>query len=112
MPIFNFIIIGDFFYVGPGIAAPLVSVAVVARTLAQLWGKPIIGVNHCIGHILYLSNNYLYFISFAYPQSHNQSCNIPQLKNGIYTYHILNIDSKCWKLLFVRLYVFWSCLFR
>jgi N6-L-threonylcarbamoyladenine synthase len=23
----------------------------VARTLAQLWSKPIIGVNHCIGHI-------------------------------------------------------------
>lgn len=36
---------------GPGIAAPLVSVAVVARTLAQLWEKPIVGVNHCIGHI-------------------------------------------------------------
>ncbi|KFM77213.1 putative tRNA threonylcarbamoyladenosine biosynthesis protein osgep, partial [Stegodyphus mimosarum] len=36
---------------GPGIAAPLVSVAVVARTLAQLWNKPIVGVNHCIGHI-------------------------------------------------------------
>ncbi|GIY33059.1 probable tRNA N6-adenosine threonylcarbamoyltransferase [Caerostris darwini] len=36
---------------GPGIAAPLISVAVVARTVAQLWNKPIIGVNHCIGHI-------------------------------------------------------------
>lgn len=36
---------------GPGMGAPLVSVAVVARTVAQLWGKPIIGVNHCIGHI-------------------------------------------------------------
>lgn len=36
---------------GPGIGAPLVSVAVVARTVAQLWNKPIIGVNHCIGHI-------------------------------------------------------------
>ncbi|XP_069113978.1 tRNA N6-adenosine threonylcarbamoyltransferase-like [Argopecten irradians] len=36
---------------GPGMAAPLVSVAVVARTVAQLWRKPIIGVNHCIGHI-------------------------------------------------------------
>nr|CAD7600531.1 unnamed protein product [Timema genevievae] len=36
---------------GPGMAPPLVSVAVVARTLAQLWDKPIIGVNHCIGHI-------------------------------------------------------------
>lgn len=32
--------------------APLVSVAVVARTVAQLWNKPIIGVNHCIGRIL------------------------------------------------------------
>lgn len=31
--------------------APLVSVAVVARTVAQLWKKPIVGVNHCIGHI-------------------------------------------------------------
>ena len=29
--------------------APLVSVAVVARTVAQLWKKPIVGVNHCIG---------------------------------------------------------------
>ncbi|OQV12406.1 putative tRNA N6-adenosine threonylcarbamoyltransferase [Hypsibius exemplaris] len=36
---------------GPGMAPPLMSVAVVARTLAQLWKKPIIGVNHCIGHI-------------------------------------------------------------
>jgi len=36
---------------GPGMGAPLASVAVVARTVAQLWNKPIIGVNHCIGHI-------------------------------------------------------------
>ncbi|XP_071505444.1 LOW QUALITY PROTEIN: probable tRNA N6-adenosine threonylcarbamoyltransferase [Diadema antillarum] len=36
---------------GPGMGAPLVSVAVVARTVAQLWNVPIIGVNHCIGHI-------------------------------------------------------------
>jgi len=36
---------------GPGMGAPLVAVAVVARTIAQLWRKPIIGVNHCIGHI-------------------------------------------------------------
>ena len=27
------------------------SVAVVARTVAQLWKKPIVAVNHCIGHI-------------------------------------------------------------
>ena len=31
--------------------APLVSVAVGARTVAQLWKKPLIGVNHCIAHI-------------------------------------------------------------
>ena len=37
--------------VGPGMGAPLVSVAVVARTLAQMWKVPIIGVNHCIAHI-------------------------------------------------------------
>ncbi|XP_042557012.1 probable tRNA N6-adenosine threonylcarbamoyltransferase isoform X2 [Dipodomys spectabilis] len=36
---------------GPGMGAPLVSVAVVARTIAQLWNKPLLGVNHCIGHI-------------------------------------------------------------
>ncbi|KAL9976140.1 hypothetical protein ACROYT_G013396 [Oculina patagonica] len=36
---------------GPGMGAPLVSVAIVARTVAQLWKKPIVAVNHCIGHI-------------------------------------------------------------
>ncbi|XP_065838409.1 probable tRNA N6-adenosine threonylcarbamoyltransferase [Oscarella lobularis] len=36
---------------GPGMGAPLVSVAVVARALALLWEKPLIGVNHCIAHI-------------------------------------------------------------
>ena len=39
------------FWQGPGMGAPLVTMAVVARTLSQLWGLPIIGVNHCIGHI-------------------------------------------------------------
>uniref|UniRef100_A0A8C9QS49 N(6)-L-threonylcarbamoyladenine synthase n=1 Tax=Scleropages formosus TaxID=113540 RepID=A0A8C9QS49_SCLFO len=36
---------------GPGMGAPLVTVAIVARTVAQLWRKPLLGVNHCIGHI-------------------------------------------------------------
>lgn len=36
---------------GPGMGGPLLAVAIVARTLSQLWNKPIIGVNHCIGHI-------------------------------------------------------------
>jgi N6-L-threonylcarbamoyladenine synthase len=31
--------------------APLNSVASVARALAMLWNKPLIPVNHCIGHI-------------------------------------------------------------
>ena len=31
--------------------APLNVMAVVARTVAQLWGKPLVAVNHCIGHI-------------------------------------------------------------
>lgn len=39
---------------GPGMGAPLATVAIVARTLAQIWNKPLIGVNHCIGRILYL----------------------------------------------------------
>jgi len=38
---------------GPGLGAPLVSVAVFARTISQLWRKPIIGVNHCIGRTLF-----------------------------------------------------------
>ena len=37
---------------GPGMAAPLLSVAVVARTLSLLWNKPLVAVNHCIGRML------------------------------------------------------------
>ena len=38
--------------------APLRSVAIVARTLSQLWKVPLIGVNHCIGRmfLFYLFN--------------------------------------------------------
>ncbi|KAJ4354075.1 putative tRNA threonylcarbamoyladenosine biosynthesis protein kae1 [Didymosphaeria variabile] len=36
---------------GPGMGAPLQSVALAARTCALLWGKPLVGVNHCVGHI-------------------------------------------------------------
>ena len=36
---------------GPGMGGPLTVLALVARTMAQLYNKPIIGVNHCIGHI-------------------------------------------------------------
>lgn len=28
---------------GPGMAPPLLTVAIVARTIAQLWNKPILG---------------------------------------------------------------------
>jgi len=34
---------------GPGMGAPLQSVAVAARTLSLLWGKKLVGVNHCVG---------------------------------------------------------------
>lgn len=34
---------------GPGMGAPLQCVAVAARMLALLWGKELVGVNHCIG---------------------------------------------------------------
>jgi tRNA A37 threonylcarbamoyltransferase TsaD len=34
---------------GPGMGAPLQSVALVARTLSLLFNKPLVGVNHCIG---------------------------------------------------------------
>lgn len=36
---------------GPGMGAPLQSVAVAARVLAGIWKKPLIPVNHCVAHI-------------------------------------------------------------
>lgn len=36
---------------GPGMGAPLTAVAMAARTLSLLWQVPLVGVNHCIGHI-------------------------------------------------------------
>lgn len=36
---------------GPGMGAPLQGVAVAARMLSLLWDKPLVGVNHCVGHI-------------------------------------------------------------
>uniref|UniRef100_A0A8C3UXK3 N(6)-L-threonylcarbamoyladenine synthase n=1 Tax=Catharus ustulatus TaxID=91951 RepID=A0A8C3UXK3_CATUS len=42
---------GVAFTKGPGMGAPLAVVAAVARTLAQLWRRPLLAVNHCVGHI-------------------------------------------------------------
>lgn len=36
-------------HLGPGMGAPLQSVALVARTLSLLYEKPLVGVNHCVG---------------------------------------------------------------
>ncbi|OMJ17203.1 putative tRNA N6-adenosine threonylcarbamoyltransferase [Smittium culicis] len=36
---------------GPGMGAPLQGVAIVARTVAQIFNKPLVGVNHCVAHI-------------------------------------------------------------
>jgi N6-L-threonylcarbamoyladenine synthase len=36
---------------GPGMGAPLQSVAIAARMLSLLWRKELVGVNHCVGHI-------------------------------------------------------------
>ncbi len=36
---------------GPGMGPPLNVCAIVARTLSLLHKIPLIGVNHCIGHI-------------------------------------------------------------
>ena len=36
---------------GPGMGAPLGAGAIAARTLAALWGLPLVAVNHCVGHI-------------------------------------------------------------
>lgn len=34
---------------GPGMGAPLQSIAIAARMLSLLWGKRLVGVNHCVG---------------------------------------------------------------
>jgi N6-L-threonylcarbamoyladenine synthase len=36
---------------GPGMGGPLRSCAVSARLLSLLWHVPLVGVNHCLGHI-------------------------------------------------------------
>ncbi|PWN19424.1 peptidase M22 glycoprotease [Microstroma glucosiphilum] len=36
---------------GPGMGAPLASVALVARTLSMQYNVPLVPVNHCVGHI-------------------------------------------------------------
>lgn len=36
---------------GPGMGAPLSIGCTVAKTLSLLWRRPLVGVNHCIGHI-------------------------------------------------------------
>lgn len=36
---------------GPGMGGPLASVALVARTLAQVWKVPLVPVNHCVAHV-------------------------------------------------------------
>lgn len=36
---------------GPGMGAPLQGVSLVARTLSHIFDKPLVGVNHCVGHI-------------------------------------------------------------
>lgn len=51
---------------GPGMGAPLVSTAIVARTVAQLWGKPMIAVNHCIGRIQKQSSIISLILTSAY----------------------------------------------
>ena len=36
---------------GPGMGAPLQSVAIVARMLSLMFDKPLVGVNHCVGRV-------------------------------------------------------------
>jgi N6-L-threonylcarbamoyladenine synthase len=58
---------------GPGMGAPLQSVALAARTVSLLWVKPLVGVNHCVGRMfLYFSKllpfHYLHFLSINIQQ--------------------------------------------
>lgn len=57
---------------GPGMGAPLASVAVFARTVSLLWKKPLVPVNHCVArkklkiiHSQYIYNP-IYFILFYF----------------------------------------------
>ena len=46
---------------GPGMGAPLQSVAIAARMLSLLWNKKLVAVNHCVGRMLkYISVPTLY----------------------------------------------------
>ncbi|CAD6232197.1 GSCOCG00001794001-RA-CDS [Cotesia congregata] len=36
---------------GPGMGGPLTVLVLVARTIAQMYNKPMVAVNHCVGHI-------------------------------------------------------------
>ena len=36
---------------GPGMGAPLQSVAIAARMLSLLWDKKLVAVNHCVGRM-------------------------------------------------------------
>lgn len=42
---------------GPGMGAPLQSVAIAARMLSLLWGKKLVGVNHCVGRTFFYFKN-------------------------------------------------------
>lgn len=69
---------------GPGMGAPLQSVALAARTIALMWDLPLIGVNHCIGHIemgrtitgaqnptiLYVSGGNTQVLAWSHPHYH------------------------------------------
>lgn len=45
---------------GPGMGAPLQSTAVAARMLSLLWGKDLVGVNHCVGRMPSMARCYHY----------------------------------------------------
>lgn len=48
----------ELFCEGPGMGAPLTSVALVARTISLLYNKPLVGVNHCVGRTYQPSTPY------------------------------------------------------
>lgn len=45
---------------GPGMGAPLQSVAIAARMMSLLWGKKLVGVNHCVGRMLLIRSLWKY----------------------------------------------------
>ena len=54
------LLLSEYVHLGPGMGAPLQSVALVARTLSLLYNKPLVGVNHYVGRTQLPHSTYVF----------------------------------------------------